>query len=136
MNNSEPRLPAESIAVIGMQGRFPGARNLDEFWRNLRDGVESISFFSTEELRSAGVDPAVLSMPNINFVNAGAVLEDVDQFDALFFGFSARDAEIMDPQQRLFLECAWESLEVAGYDGETYPGLISVFAGADMSTYL
>ena len=82
----------------------------------------------------AGVDPAILKVPG--YVNAGSVLEDIDLFDALFFGFSARDAESMDPQQRLFLECAWESLENAGYDADTYPGLIGVFGGSDMSSYI
>ena len=102
--------------------------------QNLRDGVESISHFSEEEIRLAGVDPAILKIPG--YVNAGSVLEDIDLFDALFFGFSARDAEGMDPQQRLFLECAWESLENAGYDADTYPGLIGVFGGSDMSSYI
>jgi acyl transferase domain-containing protein len=134
MSSSELYLPAESIAIIGMSGRFPGARNLDEFWQNLRDGVESISRFSEEEIKLAGVDPALLKVPG--YVNAGAVLEDIDLFDALFFGYSARDAESIDPQQRLFLECAWESLENAGCDPETYPGLIGVFGGSDMSSYL
>src|SRR5215831_11251088 len=121
----------ENVAIIGMNGRFPKARNLDEFWRNLRDGVEGVSFFSEEKLIAAGADPELLKEPN--FVNAGAVLEDIDLFDASFFGFSARDAETMDPQQRIFLECAVHSLEDAGYNPETYPGLIGVFAGASMN---
>jgi acyl transferase domain-containing protein len=124
----------EPIAIIGMSGRFPGARNVVEFWNNLRAGVESISFFSDRELSSAGIDPAVRAQPN--FVNAGGLLEGVELFDASFFGFSPRDAEIMDPQQRIFLECAWESLEDAGYDPENYEGLIGVYAGSAMSTYM
>jgi acyl transferase domain-containing protein len=124
----------EMIAVIGMQGRFPGARNTAEFWTNLKNGVESISTFSDAELRSAGIDLAYLNVPG--YVNRGCVLEDVDLFDAGFFGYSARDAETMDPQQRVFLECAWESLEHAGYDSERYPGMIGVFAGCDQSSYL
>ena len=92
------------IAIIGMAGRFPGAANVDEFWRNLKSGVESISFFSDEELLAAGVDPAVFNAPN--YVKAGGALEGIDLFDASFFGFTPREAEIMDPQQRLFLECA------------------------------
>ncbi len=130
----KPQQPTENIAIIGMRGRFPGARNLDEFWQNLRDGVESISIFSDEELRAAGTDSTLWSIPG--FVRAGGVLEDIDLFDAHFFGFNARDAQLLDPQQRLFLECAWESLELAGYNPTTYPGLIAVFAGADMSSYL
>ncbi len=106
----------DSIAVIGMAGRFPGAANVSEFWNNLRAGVESISRFSAAEIAGAGVPEAVRTHPS--FVNASGVLEGVDLFDAQFFGFSARDAEIMDPQQRLFLECAWEALENAGYDPE------------------
>ena len=125
---------SEAIAVIGMSGRFPGARNVAEFWNNLANGVESISFFSDEDLRSAGVDPTWLQHPD--YVKAGGVLADIDMFDAPFFGFSARDAEILDPQHRIFLECAWQSLEHAGYNPETYRGLIGVYAGAAMSTYL
>src|SRR5437667_7079058 len=116
MTSSEMPLAAESIAIIGMSGRFPKAKNLDEYWRNVRDGVECISFFSERDLASAGADPDGLSDPN--FVNAGGVLEGIDLFDASFFGFSARDAEVMDPQQRIFLECAWQSLEDAGYNPE------------------
>jgi acyl transferase domain-containing protein/acyl carrier protein len=121
------------IAIIGMGGRFPGARNTAAFWENLRDGVESISFFGAEEMAPAGVPASALKEPD--FVNAGGVLEDIDLFDAHFFGMNARDAEIMDPQQRLFLECAWESLEDAGYNPEAYPGSIGVYAGASMSSY-
>src|SRR5215471_17614364 len=116
-----------------MSGRFPGARNVAEFWENLRNGVESISFFTPEQMASAGVPASALEQPN--YVNAGAVLEDIDLFDAHFFGLNARDAEIMDPQQRLFLECAWESLEDAGYNPEAYRGSIGVYAGAALSSY-
>src|SRR5262245_4595393 len=123
-----------AVAVIGMSGRFPRARNIDEFWRNLRDGVEAITFFSDDELLAAGVDPGLLQHPA--YVKAAGVIADVELFDASFFGFSARDAEILDPQHRLFLECAWESLENAGYCADAYRGLIGVFAGVAMSTYL
>jgi acyl transferase domain-containing protein/acyl carrier protein len=133
---NNPELPAtvESIAVVGLTGRFPGAQNVEEFWKNLLDGAETITRFSEQELSAAGVDPVIAKMPG--FVNAGSILADIDQFDALFFGYSARDAESIDPQQRLFLECAWECLESAGYDAEAYPGLIGVFGGSDMSSYL
>lgn len=124
----------EGIAIIGMTGRFPRARNIEEYWHNLKEGVEGIRFFSDEELTAAGVDAALRANPD--FVGAGGVLDDIELFDAGFFGFSARDAEILDPQHRLFLECAWESLENAGYSPDTYPGLIGVYAGAAMSTYL
>src|SRR5262245_9362906 len=106
------------IAVIGMAGRFPGAKNIGEFWRNLRDGVESIAFFSDAELAASGIDPTELSDPN--YVKAKGVLKDAELFDASFFGFTPREAELMDPQHRLFLECAWEALEHAGYAAEQY----------------
>ena len=117
-----------------MRGRFPGARDIEQFWQNLRNGVEGISFFSEQQVVAAGVDPSVVAMPN--FVRAGGMLDDIDMFDAHFFGMSARDAEVMDPQHRLFLECAWQSLENAGYDAESYLGLIGVFGGTEMSDYL
>lgn len=126
--------PVESIAIIGMQGRFPGANNLDQFWTNLCEGVESIADFSEEELAEAGVDETVRKLPG--FVPRGSTLEGIDLFDAQFFGYSPRDAEVIDPQQRLFLECSWEALEKAGYDPERYPGLIGVYAGSEQSSYL
>jgi phthiocerol/phenolphthiocerol synthesis type-I polyketide synthase E len=122
------------IAIIGMAGRFPGARNLDEFWRNLRDGVESISFFSDDVLAAEGIPAAVLQEPN--YVKAGAFVENAEFFDSDFFGFSPREAEMTDPQQRVFLECAWQALEVAGYRADLFPGVIGVFGGASMSAYL
>jgi acyl transferase domain-containing protein len=109
-----------AIAVIGMAGRFPGARNLDEFWRNLHDGVESITSFSREELLAAGVDPGDVDNPA--YVRAGTYLENAEYFDALFWGISPREADVMDPQHRIFLECAWDALEDAAYDTETYNG--------------
>jgi phthiocerol/phenolphthiocerol synthesis type-I polyketide synthase E len=134
MNNvSEPEGAVE-IAIIGMAGRFPGADNIDEFWKNLRAGVESVSFFSDEELISSGVDPATLSAAN--YVKAGAILEDIKLFDAAFFGFNPREAEIMDPQQRFFLESAWEALENAGYNPDTYKGAIGVYAGSSFGSYI
>ncbi len=134
MTRNRSYTPPDSIAVIGIGGRFPGARNIEQLWQNLKDGVESISVFTEKEMLASGVDPTWMKIPG--YVNAGCVLDDIDLFDAVFFGFSARDAEIMDPQQRLFLECAWESLEVAGYDPSTYPGMIAIFGGSEQSTYL
>jgi acyl transferase domain-containing protein/non-ribosomal peptide synthetase component F len=122
------------VAIIGMAGRFPGANTLEAFWQNLKNGVESISFFTDAELLAAGVDPALLQDPH--FVKARAELEAPEGFDAAFFGFSPREAELTDPQHRLFLECAWSSLEHAGYDPATYPGAIGVFAGSSLSRYL
>jgi amino acid adenylation domain-containing protein len=126
--------PLEGIAVVGMAGRFPGADDLGELWRNLCGGVESVRFYSREELVAAGVAPALLDDPR--YVRAGAALRDVQHFDADFFDFSAREAELMDPQHRIFLECCWEALENAGYDTRTWPGSIGVFAGMGMGGYL
>jgi len=134
MNDLKPQMSVEGIAIVGMSCRFPGAKNTDEFWEYLRNGVELVSFFTEQELEDSGVDPATLK--DSNYVKAKAVLEDVEWFDASFFGFNPREAEMMDPQHRLFLECASEALENAGYDPDTYEGLIGVYAGASMSTYL
>lgn len=122
------------IAVIGMSLRLPGADDVDAFWRNLAAGVESITFFSDDAIRRSGIDARTADDPN--YVKASAVLSDIAGFDPDFFGISQREAVLMDPQQRLFLECAWESLEDAGYDPLTYPGLIGIYAGASMNTYL
>ncbi len=124
----------ERIAVVGMACRFPGAPELDAFWGNLRDGVESIAFFTEEELREGGTDPALLRHPE--FVRAFGYLEGADLFDADFFDLPPRDAELMDPQHRLFLEEAWRALEHAGIDPDTHAGPIGVFAGSNMNTYL
>ncbi|HSK64677.1 MAG TPA: polyketide synthase, partial [Pyrinomonadaceae bacterium] len=131
---TEPFEHRREIAVIGLACRFPGAQNSDQFWANLRDGVESISRFTDEELLASGIAPEVLGLPN--YVKAGGVLPDIELFDAGFFGISRREAEMTDPQQRIFLEVAWEGLENAGYDPQTYNGSIGVFAGSSISTYL
>ncbi|HEY7213359.1 MAG TPA: type I polyketide synthase, partial [Thermoanaerobaculia bacterium] len=129
----EENQEAEAVAVIGMAGRFPGARDLEEFWRNLRDGVESVRRLSDGELSASGVDPALFSAPN--YVKAAAPIADAELFDAGFFGFSPREAEILDPQHRVFLEHAWEALESAGYVSESYDGWIGVFAGVSLPSY-
>lgn len=122
------------VAIIGLVGRFPGARNVAEFWENLRSGVESISFFDDDELLAAGVDPGLLAEPR--YVRAAPVLADADRFDARLFGYTPREASRIDPQQRIFLECAWEALEDAGYDPAKFGRPIGVYAGASISTYL
>jgi acyl transferase domain-containing protein/acyl carrier protein len=122
-----------AIAIIGMAGRFPGSGTLDQFWENLKNGVESIQSFSDYELESSDVEPAALKDPN--YIKAGAFLDGIDLFDAPFFDFNPREAEITDPQQRLFLECAWEALEQAGYASESCDR-VGVFAGAGLSGYL
>ncbi|HYF50388.1 MAG TPA: amino acid adenylation domain-containing protein [Planctomycetota bacterium] len=124
----------EEIAIVGMACRLPGARNVDEFWRNLRGGVESIRRLSREELLAAGVDEAELSRSN--FVPFAATLDDAELFDASFFGYMPREAEIIDPQQRVFLECCWSALENGGYDPQGYSGNIGVFGGVARNTYL
>ena len=122
-----------SVAIVGLAGRFPGAANVDVFWRNVAAGVRSIRGFSDEQLLAAGVDPALLRHPR--YVKAGTIIEGIDEFDADFFGYPPREAELIDPQHRLFLECAWEALEDAGYAPYGCPGLVGVFAGAGPSAY-
>jgi acyl transferase domain-containing protein/acyl carrier protein len=122
------------IAIIGMSGRFPGADTLDEYWNNLVSGIESITFFSDDDLRESGIDPAILGDPN--YVKAAPVLKHPGQFDTAFFGYSPREAQFMDPQHRLFLECAWEALEQAGYDPDRCDMPIGVYGGAAANTYL
>ena len=122
------------IAIIGMAGRFPGALTIDKYWENLRDGKESITFFSEGDLLNAGVEPRLISHPN--YVRANGALDDVDKFDAAFFGLNPREAAIMDPQHRHFLECAWEAVEHAGYDPYRFDGLIGIFGGSGHNAYL
>ncbi len=123
----------EGIAIIGISGRFPGANNVSSFWQNLCDGVEAISQFSDEELIAAGVDTSLLNNPH--YIKAASVLEDIDLFDAGFFGFNPKEAEMTDPQHRLFLESAWEALENAGYDPQRCESRIGVYAGASLNNY-
>jgi phthiocerol/phenolphthiocerol synthesis type-I polyketide synthase E len=130
MNPDSTQL-SDGIAVIGMAGRFPGAPNLEAFWQNLRNGVESITHFSEHELE---VSPAISQNPQ--YVRARGMMEGVDLFDAEFFGINPREAEYTDPQHRLMLETAWEALENAGYDSERFSGNIGVFAGSSQNTYL
>lgn len=132
MSISDTQDALDAIAIIGLTGRFPGARNVEEFWRNLRDGVESITHFTDAELEH--LNPALVKNPN--YIKAAGVLAGVEEFAASFFGFTPREAEIMDPQHRLFLEGAWEALEHAGYDPANCQGLIGVYAGMGMSKYL
>jgi phthiocerol/phenolphthiocerol synthesis type-I polyketide synthase E len=124
----------DGIAIVGMAGRFPQSPNLQRFWENLCQGFEGISFFSDEELERAGISTDLLR--SLNYVKAKGFLEDADLFDAGFFGFSPREAEFTDPQIRLFLECAWEVLESAGYDPDKFSGLIGVYAGMSFSSYM
>jgi acyl transferase domain-containing protein len=123
-----------AVAVVGMAVRMPGAEDVDAFWRLLREGVEAITFFTDEALKSLGVEPGFLANPN--FVRAAPALERPGRFDAAFFGYAPREAELMDPQHRIFLECAWKALEHAGYAPGRLQGSTGVFAGSSLSSYL
>ncbi|WP_342381518.1 SDR family NAD(P)-dependent oxidoreductase [Myxococcus stipitatus] len=123
-----------AVAIVGMAVRVPGAQDVAAFWRMLRAGVEGITFFSDEALKSLGVDPAFLANPS--FVRAAPVLERPGRFDAAFFGYAPREAELLDPQHRVFLECAWTALEHAGYAPGKVPGTTGIFAGSSLSSYL
>ena len=121
-------------AVIGMDGRVPGARNPREDWNNIRNGVESIRELSVDELIAAGVSPDALA--DADYVRACAVLDDADRFDSGFFGYSPREAKLLDPQSRVFLECAWEAFENAGYNPHRCGEVVGVYGGQSLSTYL
>ncbi|WP_454694303.1 type I polyketide synthase [Achromobacter aegrifaciens] len=122
------------IAIVGMAGRFPGASNIEFFWQNILDRVESVTRYADDELKALGVPQELLADPD--YVKAGVPFEGKDAFDADFFGYTPRDAEQIDPQHRLFLECAWSALEHAGYDPQRYPGEIGVYAGTGANVYL
>ncbi len=115
------------IAIVGMAGRFPGASSLEDFWQRLVNGEEMIHFFTEEELKKAGLDASVYQHPN--FIGAKGRLQEIEGFDADFFNYSAREAELMDPQFRLLHECAWEALEDAGCDPDRMAGKIGVYTG-------
>ncbi len=122
------------IAIVGMTGRFPGAKSIEALWLNLKNGVESITFFSDKELDGLGVSRDLLDNPD--YIKAKGIIGDIDLFDAQFFGLNPREVELMDPQHRQLLECCWEALERAGYSPETYKGRVGVYAGESMNTYL
>ncbi len=121
------------IAVVGMAAHLPGAADIGQYWANLRDGVESIRVLADDDLLAAGESPARMRKPN--YVPAAAVLDGFEQFDAEFFGFSPKEAAILDPQHRQFMEVAWEALENAGHPPENFPGAIGVYAGCGMGSY-
>jgi acyl transferase domain-containing protein len=125
-----------AIAVIGMSGRFPGANDLDEYWDNIVSGRLSLMALSEEDVRLAGVSRELRE--DVNYVRVAAVLDDVESFAAPFFDYSPREASVMDPQHRIFLECAWEVMENAGYGDNSQPRSVGVFAGAGgiLSSYI
>jgi amino acid adenylation domain-containing protein len=123
------------VAIVGMVGRFPGAPDVETFWSQLRAGIEGIRAFGEDELRAAGVDEAALANPD--YVRARGVLSDdeVAGFDAGVFGYAPREAALIDPQHRVFLECAWAALERAGYGARSSDLRVGVYAGASASIY-
>lgn len=121
------------IAIVGMAAHLPGARNVDEYWSNLVEGVESVRFYSDEELLAEGVPREHLRHPR--YVKAAAPLPDMELFDGDFFGFSPKESAILDPQHRHFLECCWEALEDAGHPPESIDGPIGIFGGCGMGSY-
>ncbi|WP_241968174.1 beta-ketoacyl synthase N-terminal-like domain-containing protein [Streptomyces sp. ICBB 8177] len=123
-----------AVAIVGMAGRFPGAADVDGLWRNLLDGVPGLREITDAELDAAGVDPARRADPR--YVRVGGPVEGLESFDAAAFGFSPREAETMEPQHRLFLECCWEALEAAGYPPVGPPGRVGVFGGSAFPDYL
>ncbi|MEU8196214.1 amino acid adenylation domain-containing protein [Microbispora amethystogenes] len=133
MSDDKP-MPLNAVAVVGMALRVPGARTLAGFWDNLRKGEESITTYSEDELLAAGVRPDELA--DAAYVPAMGALDDVAGFDAAFFGFAPREAQLLDPQHRLFLECAWEALEHAGRPSEATQAVTGVYAGVGESSYL
>ena len=136
MNNQKvlEKLEGTEVAIIGMNGRFPGAHNLNMLWQNVQQGIDSITDLDDEILKAAGVAKDTIQDPD--YVKASAVLDGFDQFDADFFGLAAKDAAIMDPQHRLLLQSAWASLEDAGYDAEQVRKPIAVFAGCGFNAYM
>ena len=124
----------EGVAIIGVHGRFPGAGSTEEFWDNLVAGRDTMSFFSDADLIASGLDPAVLRQAG-TYVPARGVLKDAECFDAAFFGIHPKEAEVMDPQHRVFLEACWEALERAGYAPGRIQGSVGVYAGAMYNTY-
>ncbi|WCM94334.1 acyltransferase domain-containing protein [Acidovorax sp. NCPPB 2350] len=134
MNTTASEPTGLEIAIVGMACRFPGAPDVETFWQRIRDGVESVKHYSDAELDALGVPPSLRDDPD--YVKAGVPLEDHDRFDAEFFGFTPREAELLDPQQRLFLECAWSSLEHAGCDPARWPGKVGVYGGEGPNVYL
>jgi phthiocerol/phenolphthiocerol synthesis type-I polyketide synthase E len=122
------------IAIIGVACRLPGARDASEFWRNLLDGVESLTTFTDEELIASGVDPGLVRSPQ--YVKSRGIIGGADAFDAGFFGFTPREAELLDPQQRVFLECAWHALEDGGYVPGRTDARIAVYGGVGTNWHL
>lgn len=122
------------LAIVGMACRMPGADSVEEFWNNLKNGVESLSVFTDEELMDSGVDPALISSPH--YVKSRGIVKNASHFDASFFGFTPREAELLDPQHRIFLECCWHALEDAAYNPDKTDARIGVYGGVGTNWHL
>jgi len=133
IDDSRALSSSDAIAIVGMSGRFPRAGDVHALWVNLLAGRECISFATETTARAAGLAPSLLANPS--FVRAWGTIEATTMFDAQFFGYNPREAQLIDPQQRVFLECAWEALETAGYDPKRVPGRVGVFAGSGDSGF-
>ena len=123
-----------SIAIIGMYCRVPGSKNVNEFWKNLKEGKESIVFLNKEELIASGIPEELVKQSN--YIPAYSGIDGIEFFDAEFFGYSPREAKLIDPQHRIFLEGAWKTLEDAGYCPQNYKGKIGIFAGSGTNQYV
>ena len=132
--NRNTNLPSKDIAIVGMSCRLPESPNVQQFWQNLLDGKECLTQLTDDELRSAGIDPTTVRNDS-SYVPVKGLMDDVENFDAKFFGILPNEAKLMDPQQRVFLELAWDCLEDAGYDSEKYEGKIGLWAGNYLDTY-
>ena len=133
-DNTTTKPTGLEIAVIGLAARFPGAPDIDTFWKSLEHGVESVVFLTAKDIIDAGIPEKVVQ--SSKYVKCkGAVLEDKEWFDASFFGYTPAEAELMDPQARVFHECVWTALEDAAYDPQSFEGKIGLYAGASSSTY-
>jgi acyl transferase domain-containing protein len=132
--NVAATVSASDIAIVGMAARFAGARGVDQFWANIRDGVEALTVLDEAQLEAAGVAPREARDPE--YVRSAFVLDDMEMFDPGFFGYSPKEAAIMDPQHRHFLECSWEAMEHAGHVPERFRGSIGVYAGSGMNNHM
>ena len=132
-HESNPVSDSTAIAVIGMSCRFPGADNIDQFWNNLKNGVESVEILNEQDLRESGITADIYGHPN--YVRSAPILNDIEMFDAGFFGFSPGEAKILDPQRRLFLMCGWEVFEDAGYNPYSLDIPVAVYGSAGVTQY-
>ncbi|MGE7625287.1 type I polyketide synthase [Viridibacillus sp. NPDC096237] len=128
------KVEATDIAIIGMSGKFPGAKNIAEFWANMKNGIDSRQEFRDDDLKKNGIGEEQINHPE--YKKVGMILDEIEKFDAEFFNFTPYEAKVTDPQHRIFLECVWEALEEAGYAPSKYQGKIGLFGSTSMSSYL